>query len=171
MLQAGNKTCGSFPLGLKASEGFTLLELVIVILVIALAVGISIPALTHGSAIFQLRAGGRDVLNMFRYAREKAITEQQRLMVVVDRETQKMVLSDEFGDGARTLAMPQHVRIERVVLEGRELVQGPLVIHFLPNGSSENAEIVLVSDSGAVLRVVTDPITGGARVYSGQGAN
>lgn len=169
--QVGNETCCSFRSSLARSEGFTLLELVIVILVIVLAVGISYPALTHGSAIFQLRAAGRDVLNTFRYAREKAITEQRRLMVVVDPETQKVVLSDEFGDGARTLAMPHHVRIERVVLEEHELMQGPLVVHFLPNGSSENAEIVLRSDSGAVLHIVTDPITGGARIFTGQGAN
>lgn len=169
--QAGNEARCGFPSSVEESEGFTLLELVIVILVIVLAVGISYPALTHGTAMFQLRAAGRDVLNTFRYAREKAITEQKRLMVVVDRETQKVVLSDEFGDGARTLAMPHHIRIERVVLEGHELTQGPLVVHFLPNGSSENAEIVLGSDSGAVLRIVTDPITGGARVFTGQGAN
>lgn len=142
-----------------------------VILVMALAVAITYPALTHGSAIFQLRAAGRNVLNTLRYAREKAITEQQRLMVVVDREAQRVVLSDEFGEGARTLVMPSHIRIERVALEGRELAQGPLVLRFLPNGSSESAEIVLASDSGGVLRIVTDPITGGARVATGRGAN
>jgi len=169
--RVGNKTCCGLAWSLEKSEGFTLLELVMVILVMALAVGITYPALTHGNAVFQLRAAGRDVLNVLRYAREKAITEQQRLMVTVDRETQKVVLSDEFGDGARTLAMPHHVRIERVALEGHELPQGPLVVRFLPNGSSENAEIVLASDSGGVLRIVTDPITGGARILTGQGAN
>jgi general secretion pathway protein H len=164
MSRAGSDNSG-------ASAGFTLLELIMVVLVMALAVGISYTALTHGTAIFQLRSAGRDVLNTFRYAREKAITEQQRLKIVVDKEAQTVVFSDEFGDGARALVMPHHVRIEKVMLEGHELVQEPLAVHFLPNGSSENAEIVLVSDSGSVLRIVTDPVTGGARVFTGQGWN
>jgi hypothetical protein len=88
----------------------------LVVVVVVLAVGISYPALTHGTAVFQLRAAGRDVLNTFRYAREKAITEQQRLMVVVDRDAQRVVLSDEFGGSERTLGMPHHVRIERIAL-------------------------------------------------------
>ena len=169
ILPAGNDRRGGCTAGMKGSGGFTLLELIIVVLVIALALGVSYPALTHGSAIFQLRAAGRELVNTFRYAREKSITEQRRLMVVVDREQQKVILSDEFGGDARTLAMPNHVKIERVALEGRELIEGPLAVHFLPNGSSESAEIVLGSDSGSVLRIVTDPITGGARVAAGQG--
>jgi hypothetical protein len=46
-----------------------------------------------------------------------------------------------------------------------------LRIRFLPNGSSDNAEILLNSDRGSVLRIVTDPITGGAKIVTGQGEN
>ncbi len=169
--RAGNEGCGGIRADLKKSAGFTLLELIVVVLVMALAVGVTYPALTHGSAIFQLRSAGREVLNTFRYAREKAITQQQRLKIVVDREAQNIVFSDEFDSGVRTMSMPHHVRIVKVMLEGHEILQGPLVVHFLPNGSSENAEVVLGSDSGSVLRIVTDPITGGARVFTGPGAN
>jgi hypothetical protein len=48
-------------------------------------------------------------------------------------------------------------------------MEGPLVVRFLPNGSAGNAEVVLISDRGSVVRVVTDPITGGARVEQGSG--
>jgi prepilin-type N-terminal cleavage/methylation domain-containing protein len=152
-----------------SDRGFTLLEVVIVVLVISLAIGISYPSLSRGNAIFQLRAAGRDVLNTLRYARERAITEQRRLIVVVDRDAQKLVLSDEFGDGGRTFTLPSHARITRMAHNGQEIAQGPLVIHYLPNGSSDSAEILLQSDNGGTLRVVTDPIIGGARIVTRQG--
>ncbi len=149
-------------------RGFSLLELVLVLVVMGLAVAVSYPALSRGTASLHLRSAGRDVYNCLRYARERAITEQAGMKVVVDMTTQKVVLTDEFGAGARTFALPSDVRIRRLSLAGREIQEGPLEMHFLPNGSSTNAEIVLESGTGAVLRIVTDPITGGARILSGQ---
>jgi prepilin-type N-terminal cleavage/methylation domain-containing protein len=149
-------------------RGFTLLELSLVILVMALAVAISYPALTRGSSSFQLKATGREILNLLRYAREKAITEQRPLMVVFDRDKQTVVLADEFGEPAKTIAMPNNVRIARLALPSGELQQGPLAVHFLPNGSAEKAEVQLDSDRGISVRIATDPITGGARIITGQ---
>jgi Tfp pilus assembly protein FimT len=160
MSQAGSK-----------QEGFTILEIVLVVLLMALAMGISYPSLTRSHSVFQIRATGRNVLNTLRYAREKAITEQQVLIVSVDRESQTVVLSDEFGGDAKTIAMPNNIRIARIALQGQEVTQGVLKIRFLPNGGSDNAEILLNSDRASALRIVTDPITGGARIVTGQGDN
>jgi general secretion pathway protein H len=152
-------------------EGFTVLEIVLVVLLMALAVGISYPSLTRGNSLFQIRATGRNVLNMLRYAREKAITEQQTLIVSVDRDAQKVVFSDEFGGQPKSLMMPKSIKIARMALQGQELAQGILRIRFLPNGGSDSAEILLSSDRGTTVRIVTDPITGGARIVTGQGDN
>jgi Tfp pilus assembly protein FimT len=144
---------------------------VMVVLIISLALGISYPSLSRGTATFHLRATGRDVLNALRYAREKAITEQKSMKVTVDPQTQKVILSDELGDGVRVYTMPRDVRIQQISSAGQEVKDGPLVIHFMTNGSSENAEIAFMSSKGGVIRVVTDPITGGARVQTPQGDN
>jgi prepilin-type N-terminal cleavage/methylation domain-containing protein len=152
-------------------QGFTLLEVIIVVLVIALVLAVSYPSLSRGSAAIHLRSTGRDVLNTFRFAREKAVTEQVGMRVTVDREKQSLVLTDDLGDGTRTYAMPKDVKIQRMALAGSEITQGPLIIRFLPNGSSESAEILLQSDSGSSLRIFSDPITGGARIETGSGEN
>lgn len=142
-----------------------------VIIVMGLAVAISYPALSRGTAAFHLRATGRDILNILRYAREKAITEQKSMMVTVDWQSQQVILSDEVGDGARSYSLPRDVKIQGIFLAGQELRDDPLMIRFRTNGSSENAEILLMSDKGGVLKVVTDPITGGARIQTTQGEN
>jgi general secretion pathway protein H len=153
------------------NQGFTLLELVIVVLVMALVMAVSYPSLSRGTTTLRLRTTGRDILNTFRYAREKAVTEQTGMQVRVDRETQELVLSDDLGDGARTYRLPGDVRIQRIALAGIEVTEGPLIVRFLPNGSAESSEVLLQSKTGSYCRVTTDPITGGAHVEWGRGEN
>jgi general secretion pathway protein H len=150
-------------------QGFTLLELIVVVLVIALALAVAYPSLSRGTSSIHLRTTSRDVLNIFRNAREKAVTEQRGMRVAVDRTKQELVLTDDFGDGSHTYILPKDVKIQRMLLAGNEVMEGPLLVRFLPNGSSENVEVLLKSDTGSFLRVVTDPITGGARVEPGPG--
>jgi prepilin-type N-terminal cleavage/methylation domain-containing protein len=152
----------------QPSGGFTLLELILVLLVIGVGVAVSVPSLSRGRAALHLRAAGRDLYNVLRYARELAITEQREIRFVAARQARQVMLTDELGEGARTYALPGDVDIHRLFLGREEILEGPLVIRFLPNGSSEPATIVLRSERGAVLRIVTDPITGGASLITSQ---
>jgi prepilin-type N-terminal cleavage/methylation domain-containing protein len=150
-------------------QGFTLLELMVVVLVMAMALAVSYPSLSRGISSVHLRSTARDILSTFRYAREQAVTEQTGMRVAVDRDKQELVLTDDLGEGSRAYVLPKDVRIQRMAVAGKEIVEGPMLVRFLPNGSSENVEVWLKSDTGSYLRVVTDPITGGARVESGEG--
>ena len=69
------------------------------------------------------------------------------------------------------MSLPQDVKIQRIALAGNEISEGPLIVRFLPNGSSDSAEILVKSDTGVLLRIMSDPITGGARIESGKGVN
>ena len=153
------------------NQGFTLLELLIVMLVVSLALAVSYPALSRGSASMRLRATARDVLNTLRYAREQAVTEQMGMNVTIDREKQRLILTNDLGDGNRTYTMPADVKIHRIALGNSEAVNGSIIVHFLPNGSSDSAEVLLRSDKGSFLRIISDPITGGARIETGAGEN
>ncbi len=150
-------------------RGFTLLELLMVVMILGLVLALSYPSLTQGSAALRLRATGRDVLNTFRYAREKAVTEQTGMQVTVDREKQTLLLKDIFGKGDKAYIMPQDVKIRRLALAGAEIQENRMTVRFSPNGSSDRAEVLLESKRGSFLRVITDPITGGARIERGQG--
>src|SRR5512139_2205481 len=125
------------------SDGFTLLELMMVVLVIALVLALSYPSLSRGSTALHLRAAGRDVLNAFRYAREKAVTEQTGMRVTVDPQKQELVLTNDLGEGGRKYVPPHDVRFQRIALGGSEVVDRSMVVRFLPNGSSDHAEILL----------------------------
>jgi prepilin-type N-terminal cleavage/methylation domain-containing protein len=153
-------------------QGFTILEIMVVLLVLALVVAITYPSLSRGSSTLHMRTCGRDVLNIFRYAREKAVTEQTGMIVTVDRDRQALTLSDNLGRSiGRAYSMPSDVRIHRMALGGTEVSEGSLAVRYLPNGSADQAEVLLLSETGAQLRIVSDPMTGGARIESEQGEN
>jgi len=152
-----------------SNEGFTLLELLIAVLVMAMVLAVSYPSLSRASTSLHLRATARDILNTFRHAKEKAVTQQLGMKVIVDRERQEITISDSLGEGSRKYALPDDVRIERVALGGREMREGLTVIRFLPNGSSDRAEITIRSHTGSSVRIVSDPIMGGGRIESSSG--
>ena len=52
--------------GSGGERGFSLLELVMVLVVIALVLAVTYPALLRGGAALHLRASGRDVLSTLR---------------------------------------------------------------------------------------------------------
>lgn len=152
------------------NRGFSLLELLVVVLVLGLVLAVAYPSLSRATSTLHLRSAARDVLNSFRYARERAVAEQKTMVVTVDREKRTLRLSNDLGDGGRTYTLPNDVQIRRLTAGGDEAVENSLTIRFLPNGSAEKAEIALGVDAGRTLRVITDSISGGARIESGGGA-
>ncbi len=161
----------------RRNDGFTLVEIVLVLLVMCLVAVITYPSMARGRTAFHLRAVGRDVIGAMRLARETAVTEQKVMVVEIDTQNQRITVSDEVGGGARSMSMPSDVKIEEVTrAKGGDAAapakanQDPLLIRFLPNGSAESALLVLVADTGASLKIATDSITGSARVVTDQGA-
>jgi general secretion pathway protein H len=153
----------------RSQKGFTLLEIIITLLVIALVMSIAYPSLSRATASLSLRTTGRDILNTLRFAREKAVTEQIGMCVTIDQENQLLQLTDDFGEGDRKYLLPDNVRIRRVYIGGTEPANGIATVHFLPNGSADAVEILIESKTGAYLRIVSDPLSSGATILNGSG--
>lgn len=153
----------------RIERGFTLLEILITLLVIALVLAVSYPSLSRGTAVLSLRTTSRDILGALRYAREKAVTEQTAMRVTVDLGSQTVRMTNDFGEGNRQYVLPDTVRIRRVLLGGAEAHGDVSTVRFLPNGSSDAVEILIESKTGSFMRIVSDPLTGGACIQSGTG--
>ena len=150
-------------------RGFSLLELILVLVVISVVAAVTYPAMSRGRTAFHLRAVSRDVISSLRYAREVAVTQQKVMIALIDGQSQRVTVSDEVGDGSRSFALPTDVAIQGMTGEGVEMLQGPLRIRFLPNGSADDAQIALKAENGASVRITMDPITGAARILTDQG--
>ncbi len=149
---------------MRSQKGFTLLEIIITLTVIALALAVSYPSLSRGTTALSLRTTGRDILSILRYAREKTVTEQTGMRVVVDQDNQSVQMINDTDNSTRTYWLPENVKIRGVVLEGAESNSGVSSVRFLPNGSSNAVEIVIESKTGGFMKIVSDPITGVASI-------
>jgi general secretion pathway protein H len=149
-------------------QGFSLLELILVLVVVSLVLAITYPSMSRGRTSFHLRAVGRDVISSVRAARETAVTEQKVMQVLIDAQAQQVTVCTDVGDEARTLQLPDDVQIQGLTPAGEPIVEGALAIRFLPNGSSDDALILIKASTGATLRIAVDPITGSARMLTNE---
>ncbi len=74
-------------------RGFTLIETMVVLLVLALAAGITGPAIGRGVDSIRLRAEVAGVASFLRGAREHAIAQHRALEVSVEEDGQALVLN------------------------------------------------------------------------------
>ena len=69
----------------RTFSGFTLLELIVVLFILALAAALVAPVFTSSFGQLRLKAATRDLAALCRFARTQAITNQVVLEVVLDR--------------------------------------------------------------------------------------
>ena len=157
--------CSPKDAGSPCESGITLLELILVLVIIALVLGVSYPSMSRGSSILNLNTASRDVLNTFRFARERAITEQTTMLLVIDRNGRKLELANVLGEPMRAYTLPDGINIQRMTRAGNEVKDDVMIVRFTPNGNLENVSIRLAANKGVSrMQIVSDPLFGGARV-------
>ena len=142
----------------RRDGGYTLFEMLIVLALVAVAVGFAVPAVSSGSQHSSLRKAEATVLQVLRTARAEAIRTNRESWVHLDLDSN--AISTSFG--------------EALVLNGavtgidfttaRALVDGPERggLLFLPDGTSTGGRIVLHTEN--LSRVIeVDWITGMVR--------
>jgi general secretion pathway protein H len=132
-------------------RGFTLLELVVVLLIMGLAAGLAAPAIGRSTDALRVRAEVAGFSAVLRHAREQAISTRRTHRVVVDATEHqvKVLVGDEVR---RTRAIPARWTIDSPGNTG-------LAVRFEPQGTSSGADYRIVADDVA-WRVTVDAFTG-----------
>jgi type II secretion system protein H len=141
--------------------GFTLLEIIIVLVLLGLAAAVVIPSFIGGLRGLQLETAGRDLVTRMKQARTDALNQQSVIRVILKNNPQEdaqYAFVDEYGRALRTYNLPTGVEVKTA--EG-EL---PLKISFYPSGRSSGGKFSLQNEGGRVLRIFVDPVTGFGRV-------
>ena len=138
-----------------ASRGFTLLEVVVVLLVVAVAVGLVAPTIGRSVESVRARAEVAGFSATLRHAREQAITTRHQHTVVVDPTSRVVTVTVEEDDVRWTRALSPRLTIHATTPDA-------LTIRFEPQGTSSGGAFRL--RSGAVTyRVTVDAVTGRVR--------
>jgi len=137
-------------------RGFTLLELIVTLFVIALATAIVMPAIGRGTEGLRVRAEVAGFSAFLRGAREQAVTTRQDLLVTVD-PTARLVIEETADNQVRARhSLPDGISIEADP-------PGALTVRFSPEGFSTGGAFRVASEGGVAYRVTLDPLTGRVR--------
>jgi general secretion pathway protein H len=137
------------PLG---RAGFTLLELLVTVLLIALAVGLVGPAVGRSTETLRARADVAGFSAVLRHAREKAIVTRQPHAVVLDPGENRLTVTTGEDEVRETRVLPPRVRLEASPPPA-------LTVRFEPYGTSSGGDFRFTSGAIAY-RVTVDATTG-----------
>lgn len=150
-------------------RGFTLIELIVVLLIMSLMLAISAPRLAGRNEAALLRAGAADLQALTNAARAKAVLQGRTVALLISDEGQYLRLvaedeSQETATGSETRKRPAAL-VD--LLPGRQLPEGisarfqpegdsdPDLIRFQPDGSADGGIMRIVNrrDSELLLRL------------------
>jgi type II secretion system protein H len=134
----------------RREQGFTLVELVVVLAIIGMALGIAIPLLTRHISGSALHAASGEIRAVLRQARSTAIAEDRT--VVFRGDPGGGYWLDRRHVAASLISDTQPLKIATV---------GGAQISFFPSGGSSGGRILLTSDSGQ-RQIAVDALTGRA---------
>jgi len=137
------------------ARGFTLIELIVTLLVIAVAVGLVAPTIGRSTEAVRARAEVAGFSATLRHAREQAITTRQLHTVQVNLVERNLTVVAGEDEVRWTRAFPARLKVQA-------LTPAALTIRFHPQGTSSGSDLRLTS--GAVIyRVTVDAVTGRVR--------
>ena len=161
----------------EAFSGFTLFELLVVILIISLISAFVMPRMAASLPGVQLKSSTRAVAASLRYARSKAVSESRPYVAIFDT-TQKLLAVEPIEkptDAAELNNLREILntsRLQKVYEIPNEIQLGVLnknaddegsdvfPIFFFPRGDSTGGKIVLQNPNRRQFTVTVDRITG-----------
>lgn len=172
-MRAGN----AWPDNKSSVAGFTLLEMMMVLVLFGLFTALALPAFSRTLDQLALKRTIQEMVSVVRHAREKAILKQAPQWVGLDLIQDQYGLGEGYADeefpldleGGKSSGLPPQID-----LKGFEWINGGneserAWIQFYPDGSASGGAITLVNRRGThSARLSLNPFTGQARVVMGR---
>jgi general secretion pathway protein H len=119
--------------------GFTIIELLVVMVIMAMAYTLAGPMVSSGVSGTELKASARQLAAGLRKARSDAISRRREAVLTVDVEAHQFRLSDD----QRVYQLPKSVAVKLFTAQS-ELVNGTTgAVRFFPDGGSTGGRITL----------------------------
>jgi prepilin-type N-terminal cleavage/methylation domain-containing protein len=155
-----------FLVGAGEGRGFSLLEVVVVLSVVAVAAAVTMPAVGSLSRAGNTQSAAREMYLCLKIARWKAIVSgcRTRLATFARRGDSAVWYVIERQEGTVWIPMGEGHRVPDGV---RIRMTGPISKQFTPEGTCTMGSIIFEGASGGSYRLSMNPATGRVRFYRG----
>jgi general secretion pathway protein H len=140
------------------SRGFTLLEMVVVLVLIATVVGIGAAAMSRRLPGQQLRIAAKELAGQLRYTRAQAIATGKPQLFVLDARTREWHAGER-----RSGRLPGDFLIVATGARNEQQREGSVTVRFFPEGAATGGRF-LISRDRAAWQVDVEWLTGEVRL-------
>ncbi len=183
----------------RNARGFTLLELIVVLVIIGLMSALVVPKLVGPLADLDLKTASQKISASLRYARSQAASEKATYVALFDFDKNRLVVSnppppdkrdvpvnsrealdrtlgeppDDEKDrpsGLKAYDLPRGVKLAKGVSREDDVSSGLFRVFFFPSGGSSGGEITVANERGRQYRIHVDFITGTVQLSEVRGS-
>ncbi len=149
---------------MRATKGFTLIELTVALVVLALLAAVTVPSMQKFSSSMRYHDAVRHLVLSAREAKRKARVTGKPVDLLIDTDRKRYLLSVDAGitdleHGATPL--PSELNLEVTYAREVSPANGIAAIRFYPEGGATGGEISLQRPSGSGVRLVVDWLMAG----------
>jgi prepilin-type N-terminal cleavage/methylation domain-containing protein len=164
------------------NEGFSLMELIVVMTILVLSVSLVTSSLSNLSRTIELKAAAKKVSGILRYYRSEAVNKGLVYQVLFDSESRAVkvqsvsIMEPAFekeeekkeGEGPKTLyGLPSGVQMKELDFTSPQYPCDLPAIEFYPNGGSNGGSVLFNSAERGGYRIKVHFLTGMVEVEKG----
>ena len=144
----------------QASAGFSLFEILVVLVLFALVAALVIPSFSVGLRGLELETTARDLITRMKQARSESVSSQKvfRIVLAKDEETSYYLLTNDYEEELKRFDLPKGVTFVT------EPVTESVKVSFYPNGRSSGSLFLLRNEAGKQVNILVDAVTGFPKV-------
>jgi len=157
----------------RNTNGYTLIELTVVIILIGVMTSLSVPKIRHAILTDKLKSASRKMIRVISRLRNDAIREQKTFYLHLDLEANRfwtdsdaMLEEERLSANEKALSLPQDISILDIWFRGKGKKQhGAVVIRFSKKGYVQESAIHLGSDDGRQFTLLLSPFLGKIKAF------
>ena len=154
------------------NKGFTLIELVIVLILIGLSVALVTPSLSRVSGTIELKSAAQKTAAILRYSRSEAVQKGKVQQVLFDTDLKEVRVQtaetnerqekrqEQDTKPPKRYPLPGGVQLKEINTGTPQYSSDFPVVEFYPNGGSNGASIILDNARHKAYRITVHFITG-----------